>query len=78
MATSRPNTLVSKAVAIDENLNKIGLEVNYITDEINRRAEDKKEKNFELADQIRADLDSKGIILNDTINGTTWDIKELY
>ena len=26
MATSRPNTLVSKAVAIDENLNKIGLE----------------------------------------------------
>lgn len=26
MATSRPNTLVTKAVAIDENLNKIGLE----------------------------------------------------
>ena len=40
--------------------------------------EAKKEKNFELADQIRADLDEKGIILNDTVNGTTWDIKELY
>jgi len=59
-------------------LNKKGLDANYITDEINRRAEAKKEKNFELADQIRADLDSKGIILNDTVNGTTWDIKELY
>lgn len=59
-------------------LNKIGIDINYITDEINRRKEAKKEKNFELADQIRAELDSKGIILNDTIEGTTWDIKELY
>ena len=38
----------------------------------------RKEKNFELADKIRTELDSKGIILNDTVNGTTWDIKELY
>ena len=59
-------------------LNKMGLQVNDITDEISRRAEAKKEKNFELADKIRAELDSKGIILNDTVNGTTWDIKELY
>ena len=59
-------------------LNKMGLEVNYITDEIAKRAEAKKEKNFELADQIRTELDEKGIILNDTVNGTTWDIKELY
>ena len=59
-------------------LNKIGLDANYITTEIDKRAEAKKEKNFELADKIRAELDSKGIILNDTVNGTTWDIKELY
>ena len=59
-------------------LSKIGLEVNYIADEITKRAEAKKEKNFEVADKIRTDLDSKGIILNDTINGTKWDIKELY
>ena len=59
-------------------LSKIGLEINYITDKINRRTEAKKEKNFEMADKIRAELDEKGIILNDTINGTTWDIKELY
>ena len=59
-------------------LSKMGIEVNYITDEIIKRAQAKKEKNFELADQIRAELDSKGIILNDTVNGTTWDIKQLY
>ena len=27
---------------------------------------------------IKKELDKKGIILNDTINGTTWDIKALY
>jgi cysteinyl-tRNA synthetase len=59
-------------------LNKIGIDINYIEEEIRKRKEAKKEKNFELADQIRAELDSKGIILNDTIEGTTWDIKELY
>ena len=59
-------------------LSKIGLEIGYITEQINKRAEAKKEKNFELADQIRTGLDSKGIILNDTVNGTTWDIKALY
>ena len=59
-------------------LNKIGVEEIYITEQINKRAEAKKDKNFELADQIRAELDEKGIILNDTINGTTWDIKALY
>lgn len=59
-------------------LNKIGLEANYITNEIAKRADAKKEKNFELADQIRTELDEKGIILNDTVNGTTWDIKKLY
>ena len=45
---------------------------------INKRKEAKKEKNFDEADKIRNDLDSKGIILNDTIEGTIWDIKELY
>ena len=59
-------------------LNKIEIDIDYIIAEINKRKEAKKEKNFELADQIRAELDSKGIILNDTIEGTTWDIKELY
>ena len=36
------------------------------------------DKNYEMADKIRSDLEEKGIILNDTLDGTTWDIKSLY
>ena len=57
---------------------KLNLDMKYLEAEISKRAEAKKEKNFELADKIRAELDNKGIILNDTVNGTIWDIKELY
>ena len=35
-------------------------------------------KDFETADAIRSSLDEKGIILNDTAEGTVWDIKALY
>ena len=59
-------------------LKKIGLETTYILDEISKRSEAKKSKDFELADKIRTELDEKGIILNDTVNGTVWDIKALY
>ena len=54
------------------------LNVEYINDEIEKRMEAKKNKDYELADKIRSELDEKGIILNDTIEGTTWDIKSLY
>lgn len=59
-------------------LNKIDIDSNYIETEINKRTQAKKDKNFELADKIRTELDQKGIILNDTVNGTIWDIKDLY
>ncbi len=59
-------------------LKKIGLETTYILDEISKRSEAKKSKDFELADKIRNELDEKGIILNDTVNETVWDIKALY
>ena len=49
-----------------------------IEEEINKRLEAKKDRNFELADQIRDELNRKGIILNDTKEGTTWDLKGLY
>ena len=45
---------------------------------IDKRSEAKKEKNFETADAIRSELDGKGIILNDTINGTIWNVKSLF
>jgi cysteinyl-tRNA synthetase len=59
-------------------IKKINLDTEYIESEIAKRAEAKKQKDFETADSIRVKLDEQGIILNDTINGTTWDIKALY
>ena len=59
-------------------LGKIGIDVEYIENEISKRAEAKSNKNYELADKIREELDEKGVILNDTRDGTIWDVKELY
>ena len=57
---------------------KLGIDINYIEEKIRQRKEAKKNKDYQLADSIREELDNKGIILNDTIDGTLWDIKELY
>ena len=59
-------------------INKLGLNVEEINNKVEQRTTAKSEKNYELADQIRTELDQKGIILNDSKDGTTWDIKELY
>ena len=59
-------------------LNKIDLKKEYIEEKIKERKDAKQNKNYELADNIREELSEKGIILNDTIEGTTWDIKQLY
>lgn len=59
-------------------IEKLGLSVSEIEDAIIKRAEAKLEKNYEVADRIRSELDEKGIILNDSKDGTVWDIKELY
>jgi cysteinyl-tRNA synthetase len=39
------------------------------------RAEARKKKDFAKADEIRRELDSKGIALDDTPQGTTWKVK---
>ena len=62
---------------------KISKEIKDITilsinDKITERAEAKKNKSFEVADSIRAELDEKGIILMDSADGTKWDIKALF
>ena len=62
----------------DKYINKLGLNPQEIEEKITERLEAKKNKDFEKADKIREELDSKGIILNDTIDGTAWDLKELY
>lgn len=45
----------------------------YIKEMIEKRNVAKKERNFELADQIRAELESMGIILKDTREGTIFE-----
>jgi cysteinyl-tRNA synthetase len=45
------------------------IEINEL---ITKRNNAKKEKNFALADEIRVELESKNIILQDSRNGTTW------
>lgn len=42
---------------------------------INKRVQAREEKNFKLADQIRKELEEKGIILEDTPEGTKWKRK---
>ena len=40
---------------------------------IEKRAQAKKEKNFELADNIRDELTQMGVLIQDTPNGTVWE-----
>lgn len=44
----------------------------YIEEMIEKRQEAKKNKNYQLADQIRAELLEKGIMLEDTRQGVNW------
>lgn len=59
-------------------LNKLNISEEFIENEIAKRTEAKNNKQYDVADKIRANLEQKGILLNDTIDGTTWDIKALY
>ena len=53
---------------IDEDL------INYINFKIEERKHAKQDKNYELADKIRKELEEKGIILKDTREGTTYEL----
>ncbi len=59
-------------------LKKLDIQEDYINLQIEKRKEAKINKEFDLADNIRNDLESKGIILKDTVDGTLWDLKDLY
>ena len=47
----------------------------YIMEMINKRNEAKKNKDYETADKIRNELLEKGIVLKDTREGTTYELK---
>ena len=42
------------------------------------RQEAKRNRNFELSDELKSKLDQKGIIIRDSANGSEWDIKEMF
>ncbi|MBR6126151.1 cysteine--tRNA ligase, partial [bacterium] len=64
---------------LNEKLNIISSELgeNYNTMEeiIEKRKTARAEKNWEVADKIRIALDNAGIILKDSKEGTTWELK---
>ena len=59
-------------------LAKLELDTAKVEEQIEQRANAKAEKQYDVADGIRKELDEQGIILNDAKDKTTWDIKELY
>ena len=59
-------------------INKLGLNVSDIENKIQERTDAKAKKKYDVADAIRSELDEKGISLNDSKEGTIWDIKDLY
>ncbi|MDR0930328.1 MAG: cysteine--tRNA ligase [Clostridiales bacterium] len=56
----------------------LDITVPEIQQSIAERATAKENKDYAKSDEIRNNLDARGIILKDTRAGTTWDIKELY
>ena len=64
--------LNEKIELISKNL---GRDISSIEEVIDMRKEARNEKNWELADRIRTSLDEAGILLKDSKEGTTWEIK---
>lgn len=67
---------MDKVLSLDLTKEKeIEIDEAYIKKMIERRNEAKKNKDYTLADSIRNELDNKGIILKDTREGTTYEVK---
>jgi len=54
----------------------LGIELDSMNGLIEIRKQARSEKNWELADKIRIALDKVGIILKDSKDGTTWELKK--
>tara|TARA_Y200000002_G_scaffold267401_1_gene222305 strand:- start:2189 stop:3559 length:1371 start_codon:yes stop_codon:yes gene_type:complete len=71
-------TLIGSVLGLfqDKAFNEISVDVkSKIVDLINKRDLAKKEKNFDLADDIRNELNEMGIEIKDTNDGTSWNVK---
>ena len=56
----------------------MNLNLEYIKNKIDERNRAKENRNFDIADKIRAELKVNGIDLRDTKDGTIWDFSILY
>ncbi len=54
---------------------ELGEEFNSMEELIEKRKQARAEKNWDLADKIRISLDKAGIVLKDSKEGTTWELK---
>lgn len=61
--------LLNNNKEIDEEL------VKYINEKLEERKKAKENKNYELADNIRKELESKNIVIKDTREGTIYEVK---
>ena len=52
--------------------NPINLDVNKIEELIKLRQQAKINKNFSQADQIRSEIESLGVVIEDSLGGTSW------
>ena len=60
--------LIKQEEELDKDLLK------YINECIEKRKEAKLNKNYDLADSIRKELEEKGVVLKDTREGTTFEV----
>ncbi len=56
-------------------LDKLGISVAEVQEQIERRVQARADKDFALSDQIRDELDARGVILLDGPQGTNWKVK---
>ena len=68
------DTVLSLDLIKQENL-KSDIDTHYIEEQIEARNVAKKEKNYALADEIRSSLESQGIFIKDTREGTIYEIR---
>ena len=54
----------------------LDIKLNSMEEIIEIRKNARAEKNWDLADKIRISLDKVGIILKDSKDGTTWELKK--
>lgn len=69
------NTMESQERA--RHMRRLGLDASFVEEAMRQRMEARQNRNYQKADEIRAMLFEKGIVLLDTPRGTEWRIKHI-